>query len=417
MGLGLGIGYSVAVIVATLWATTAIAQAFDSGSTGADGAFNLTGTAPGTIEFNPVAFPHLDTDRDGVYHFTTVTIPEDVTVRFRADKVGNAIYWLATGPVDIDGILDLNGERGHRHDAGGLRFPAVPGPGGFSGGIGNRNSTNTLSTPGFGPGGGRPTQDWHGEPAGHATIGYSSYFVDDRNHLVYGNMFLLPLIGGSGGGGGGSGGGAGGGAIMISSSISIRVNGKIIANGGDGGEGHLQDPFTGGGGSGGAIRLVAQTISGAGELSAVGGVGYNAVGGNGRVRIEAIEKNFTGAVNGDYRAVTLLVKDKPLLFPSGAAPRIRVESVNGVPAPSSPRGNFNPVDIEINTPLTADVVLRGENIPLGTTVTLTVFNETEGASVIQSPTLIGTHDSSTVTVSVKFPAGFSRIFTHARWGQ
>jgi hypothetical protein len=99
----------------TLGMGAGMAQTFNSGSTGADGAFDLSNTPPGTvIEFDPVSFtPVLDADGDSVYHFTTITIPEGVTLRLRADKAGSApLHWLATGAVVINGTLDLNGEDG-----------------------------------------------------------------------------------------------------------------------------------------------------------------------------------------------------------------------------------------------------------------------------------------------------------------
>ena len=79
------------------------AQEFDCGSNGSDGALDfVTGsTDPVTIEFDPTSFdPPLDQDRDGVYHFTTITVPANVTVKLRADKVGwTPIYRLAR---DVD---------------------------------------------------------------------------------------------------------------------------------------------------------------------------------------------------------------------------------------------------------------------------------------------------------------------------
>ena len=89
---------------------------FDSGSTGVDGALDFTGTPGGTIiDFDPSTFtPPLDGDLDSVYHFTTITIPPDVTIRFRQNSAGSLpIHWLASGPVVIDGTLDLSGEDGH----------------------------------------------------------------------------------------------------------------------------------------------------------------------------------------------------------------------------------------------------------------------------------------------------------------
>src|SRR5688572_1021476 len=96
-----------------LGTVAAMAQTFTSGSTGADGALDFSGTPPGTvIDFDPTTFtPALDADGDSVYHFTTITIPADVTVRLRATKAGAApLHWLATGAVVIDGTLDLNGD-------------------------------------------------------------------------------------------------------------------------------------------------------------------------------------------------------------------------------------------------------------------------------------------------------------------
>src|SRR5438477_504304 len=78
----------------------------------------------------------------------------------------------------------------------------------------------------------------------------------------YGSSLLYPLIGGSGGGGGGAYSssatyrynGGGGGAMLIASSTTMRflaqnANGTIAARGGRGYD-------KGGGGSGGAIRLI-----------------------------------------------------------------------------------------------------------------------------------------------------------------
>ena len=131
-------------------------MAFDSGSTGADGALDFSGLPAGTVvDFDPASYnPPLDPDGDSVYHFTTITIPQGVTVRLRSDKAGAApIHWLASGAVSIGGVLDLSGEAGHPKDPVATRTMAAPGPGGFPGGIGSR-IPDTASTAGSGPGGG-----------------------------------------------------------------------------------------------------------------------------------------------------------------------------------------------------------------------------------------------------------------------
>jgi len=249
---------------------TGTAHAFDSGSTGADGALDFSGSPPGTvIEFDPTTFtPPLDPDGDSIYHFTSITIPAYVTVKLRADEAGSApIFWLATQAVIIDGTLDLSGEDGHDASPAAPRTVSIPGPGGFGGGIGGLPPTIDPQD-GFGPGAGVTVlASGFSRIAGHATAGCSTCTN------TYGNAFLLPFIGGSGGGGNGddsrpgSGGGAGGGAILIASSVSIRVNGQVLADGGVQG-GFSSGEIFGGRGSGGAIRLAAPSFDGNGAISA-----------------------------------------------------------------------------------------------------------------------------------------------------
>lgn len=387
-----------ALLAAMLATSTASAQPFSSGSTGADGALDFPGAAPGTvIDFDPAALnPPRDTDGDGVYHFTTITIPADVTLRFRANKAGAApIHWLATGAVTINGILDLNGEDGHGSSPAISRLPSVPGPGGFAGGFRGR-APNTAPQGGFGPGGG---------PAG-SCASYARQACS--NSFAYGNAFLLPLIGGSGGGGGqsnGGGGGAGGGALLIASSVSININGAIQAKGGTGGTGeHFR-----GGGSGGAIRLVTPTITGTGTLTVAGGSLVSV----GRIRLEASQNTFTGSITGDARTVTLLAST--ILLLTSPQPKVRVTSVGGQAISANPKGSFDPVDVTISTAQAVTIALEGKNIPTGTTVAVTVVNETESSQVVTSSPLSGAVELSTASANVTIPAGFSRIFTRATW--
>src|SRR5712692_255862 len=186
------------------------AQPVDSGSNGSDGVLDFTGQS-GTVVFNPASFnPPKDPDGDHIFHFMTITIPAGVTVRLSAQQINAPVFWLASGAVQIDGVIDLNGEDGH--DAAAIQVPSSPGSGGFGGGVG-----------------GPPPQLGNG-PGGATIPGGSAGYVTVANGQVYGNDFLLPLIGGSGGAGGNAGadsagGGAGGGALLIASSVSITVNG------------------------------------------------------------------------------------------------------------------------------------------------------------------------------------------------
>ena len=213
------------VLLSALTAVPVLGQPiFDSGSDGSDGALDLTGQS-GVVIFDPVAMA-LDLDRDNVFHFTTITIPAGVTLRMRGLELQFAgVYWLAQGAVQVDGTLDLNGEDGH-DDQQGNRRPSMPGAGGFPGGV--SKTADSPSQPGLGPG---------GSPAGgsHATRQPLGCVFGVKP--AYGNLFLVPLTGGSGGGGnnhqssGSFGGGAGGGALLIASTESIRVDGAIRADG------------------------------------------------------------------------------------------------------------------------------------------------------------------------------------------
>jgi len=111
-------------------ASAGFAQTFDSGSTGADGALDLSGTS-GEFIFDPSAFnPPIDTDGDNVFHFTSIIIPSSVTVKLRVPELNFApVYWLASDAVTIDGVVDLSGEPGHTATVDAKRFPAMPGPG------------------------------------------------------------------------------------------------------------------------------------------------------------------------------------------------------------------------------------------------------------------------------------------------
>src|SRR5207237_5828806 len=113
-----------------------------------------------------------------------IYIGKDVNVRLSAKLLNGPVFWLAQGPVEINGTIDLNGEDGGP-------IPSTAGAGGYPGG--------PAQKPGNGPG-----------------EGFKS------------NMFLVPLVGGAGGDGGEvQSGGAGGGALLIASSTTIAVNGKI----------------------------------------------------------------------------------------------------------------------------------------------------------------------------------------------
>lgn len=371
----------------------ACAQTFNSGSNGSDGALNLT--QPGTIVFDPKSFnPPLDPDGDNVYHFTTINIASGVTVKLSGSVINGPVFWLASGNVQIDGTVSLDGDVGTNCSSIENRRFTTPGSGGYSGGLCNVAGASNQS--GGGPGAGIV-----GTNAINATFAGT-------------NQFLVPLLGGSGGAGFNGNGGAGGGAILIASSVAIAVTGKISANGGAGSSGGS------GSGSGGAIRLVAPIISGSGTLSAIGAVGAGGVGsGNGEVRLEGFQIS-NSLVNAAYSyGSAVLYRATPFgvfLPPATPASSIRITSVNGVAVPPSPTASFTVPDVIVNSATAVPITIEGVNVPSGTVAKLYVSTQNFPDQTINA-TLTGSSPTATATVSVTLPSGYSVATVRASWTQ
>jgi hypothetical protein len=429
--------HSLANLLALLLIPAGQALAYNSGSTGADGAFN------------PVVDTEVVLPPDGIFNYTTVTIPAAVTVTFKKNQVNTPVTWLATGDVTIDGKVILSGagsaDVGAAGDSaiGDDGLPGLAGPGGFDGGVGG-NSNSQLGSAGFGPGRGAPatggavqssnTIGCGGAGAGFASVGNNSgspanpngtgwcYQVEDgaSGGIEYGNLDVLPLIGGSGGGGAsggfttaGSGGGGGGGAILIASSTTVAVNGELKADGGNSGAvNSASGGGSGGGGAGGAIRIIATTVSGNGVISADAGQagtvtipGYSwpsfSKGGNGsvgRIRLEAENFLRTTATTPSYSLAT-----PGDLFVPGL-PGVRITSVAAVDAPAIPTGDADIVlPITTSNPVTVGIASNG--VPIGNTVKITLIPATGNPVSVISSALTGTQDAATATANIDLPEG------------
>jgi hypothetical protein len=173
--------------------------------------------------------------------------------------------------------------------------------GGFDGGA--------KDVDGNGPGKGK-TKSVNSAQGGGAAFGGQGKDSDLSYSQTYATAELSNhLLGGSGGGGGDAyGGGAGGGAVELfahgDGALTITSAGKILANGGDTSTNHAE---SGGGGSGGAIRLEGGSISIAGTLEAKGGNGLTATpGGGGRIAIKTNGNLTLGTIKLDgHRPGTL----------------------------------------------------------------------------------------------------------------
>lgn len=333
------------ILVASL---SARAQTFNSGSTGADGALDLS-----TLSC-PTGYCTVQLPESGVLNYTTVNIPVGKGLVFARNSRNTPVYMLAQGNVTIAGTLFVSNPY-YVPGGGDCR---IPGPGGFYGG--------QPGQPGFGPGGGT------------ATTPYGSWI---------GPLSLVPIIGGSGGY---SSGGGGGGAIVIASSTSINVSGSISASS------YCSGNVTG---AGGAVRLVANSISISGTLSAYA---FNGAGTcptcSGVIRLEAP----TGALTftGSSTPPAVLSTINPAIV-SSAPPALAIVSVGGFGVPSYAGQRFDTVDLLLPNQLTdpITVLVQGNNIPVGTSVSVGVVNGSPNATSTTS-TLQGTFASSTASPTI-----------------
>ncbi len=407
--------------------TASAAQAFDSGSTGADG------------ELAPTVNTAIPLPPSGVLNYTSINIPAGVRVTFTRNALNTPVTLLVSGDALIAGTIDVSGQSaadsngagdGNTADDG---LAGAGGPGGYAGGRGGQGNASTaagsprIAAAGVGPGGGRPVtlrfDSFCGSPSGgsFATLGGSSTqsSCGISSSAAYGTQDLLPLIGGSGGAGGhggpgigGAGGGGGGGALLLAVSGTLTVTGQILANGGNGGR--IAGTTTtdlgavGGGGSGGGIRLVASTLQGNGAISAVGGrqgaysngnpAAQPVNGGNGRIRLEAEFLQRSAATTPEYTT------GQPGPLALDGVPSLRIARVGGIDAPATPTGNADIV-LPVDAPNPVEVVINTVNVPLGNTITI-IANPPAGApQSFTSGAIVGSLANGTAAANVDIPPG------------
>lgn len=429
-----------ALALALLVSTGNATAAFNSGSTGADGAFSPT-------ESQEIQLPP-----NGVFNYTTVNIPSGVTITYKKNEANTPVVILASGNVTIAGKIDVSARP--PADANNISGPGRGGPGGYDGGRGGQAGGDAsawvkgLSGPnigraGGGPGGGSPAPvndyEYYGPRIGIGGGGGGAYGSSPPGPndgcpvtpgATYGNLQMLPLVGGSGGGGGaggaalpGSGGGGGGGAILIASSTTIEVAGSVLANGGVPPLSSANGRGTqGGGGSGGAIRLVATSISGNGVISAAGGSysgewadisnvgtryficsdrsGGSNAGGGGRIRLES--ETLTRAVP----TTPNYVGGAPSVLFVPGLPTIAISSIGGVNVPAVPTGNGD-VSLPSTLPNPVTVTFATRGVTVGSLIKLRVQPPIGAATSVTSAATTGTIDNATASVSVDLPAGNS----------
>jgi hypothetical protein len=341
------------IFAIALWVCpiTAVGQNFTSGSTGADGPLDLSAGD------RVVQLPE-----SGILNYTTVNIPPGRSLTFARNYRNTPVIMLVQGAVNIAGFIELSGASGLAGSGRG-----IPGPGGFYGGF----------PAGFGPGGGQPS--------------VANPSINDCTPAKWvGSLSLVPIIGGSGAGCIGTG---GGGAMVIASSSSIILSGQITANGG-------RDTNVGNG-SGGAIRLAANTITITGRIDAKGDFSTPGI-----IRVEAPAGQLFYSGTG-VPAPILSTTINPVILPDNSTPSLAIVSIGGFPV-SYAAGRPDVVDLMLPNQLAdpVNILIQGHNIPVGTQVNLNLSGPTQGT--FTPGTLSGSQLSSSVTIAV---SGLSRMGT------
>lgn len=327
-----------------------------------------------------------------VFKYSSVNIPAGVTVTFKNHPSRAPVVWLVTGDVTVEGTVRLDSTPGSS------TAHSEPGPGGFRGGLGRDDGASDALGSGFGPGG--------------AGVGGAGGYMTAASGNIYGNTRIVPLIGGSGAGGSTyvagsrpSAGTGGGGALMIACRNRVTLNGLISCRSADNTQLSAQT------GSGGAAKIIADSIVGSGQVDVRAGTGGG--GSSGRIRLEAT--NYTASIL--YQPSSIVVTpDSPVqLWPSGSSPTCRVVSVNGLETPEEPLAMLSApsADVIFTAGGSVPVVVETTNLPTTSVVSVRVV-PTRGNSITVSATLTsGDQSSATWTAMATVPTGHSAIQVRA----
>lgn len=319
-----------------------------------------------------------------VYKFSSINIPAGVTVTFKNHPTHAPVVWLVSGNVVINGTVNLDG-KWLTDDTITRLTPSEPGPGGFRGGAWGVKTAGS----GFGPGGGD-----------------NSGFLAGQYGKTYGNPQIIPLIGGSGGEsrdrfGGRETSGGGGGAILLGAQGAVAVNGAILANGGSG-----PNAWSG---SGGAVRIIAEAVSGTGSIQAIS-PGYSES--YGRIRIET--PNLASTIQTSPSTIAVQPAATPIIWPADDAPTVRVYSVDGVLAPADPTAPLvSSADLSIEQNGTVQVILAATNFPVSGNVQLRTVQKYGPAAWVTASYTSGDFAFSQWTANVTFAPGFTTLQARA----
>jgi hypothetical protein len=161
------------------------------------------------------------------------------------------------------------------------------------------------------------------------------------------------------------------------------------------------------------VRIIANAISGNLRADVSGGHGsnYGGSGSGGYVRIEAFDLNSL-TINVNQNMSPRITTATPGVVMPANLPSIKIVSVAGIAPPNQPNGSLQggpDIILPANQSNPVNVALSAANIPLGTTLQVTLTPENGARVATQSTALTGTLAASTATASISLPDGISVI--------
>lgn len=387
-----------------------------------------------------------------VFKYSSVQIDEGCTLKFVNHPSNPPVYWLVSGNVVINGEINLDGDRGQDKGDIGVTVCAKPGPGGFAGGLSLTYDSSAshfyYGGGGYGPGGatsqmrramgGYNKVSLTGGGGSYATKGNSNsktsgYTNSSEAGFIYSDETLIPLIGGSGGAGyngfdsdvltlvGGGSGGAGGGAICIAAKGTVILQGCINARGNRGGGYYSSSAngfyLLGGSGSGGAVRILADTLSGTGSIDvrSFGGttesIGQDrgitikyifdrSIGGAGRIRLDTNNITLCNRNFASWSVQPSLGNSDSVVLWADA--KITMLTLGGAALPEDPTYRQSGLNecVSFATAGERELVFRTENIPTDANVVVKVTPRQSsdtytGTTVVATMDAGGTYASAT----------------------
>jgi hypothetical protein len=206
--------------------------------------------------------------------------------------------------------------------------------------------------------------------------------------------------------------------MLIACAGSLTINGTVQANGGAA----CMDCDFSLAGSGGGIRIVANTLLGNGSVTAIGGnTGsgyYTAVDGYGRIRIERVTDNSGLQIAPDPSVLPLTNGVAPLIWMPSTGPAVTIETIGSLGAPSDPRASFGAFGADLTLPplTSATVTVLTTNVEPQSVVTVRVNPRTSGAYVDTVASVTQTLSQTPLvlrwTASVPVNNGYSAVQVH-----